>query len=150
MNSSLNGEVSPIRLVPSVSYKKGLSQFELGIGLNPFTREEQKLLSVEVNYKYYPNGTVNKFNLYFISHFSYINNTRETYYPTTYNYLFLNGGYGLEISTVKDVYLGTNISIGAFSYSKTSENPYLDFATSNMLDEVGFTLAFQFNIGYRF
>jgi len=150
MNSSLNGEFYQIRLVPSVTYSKGNNQFELGFGLRPFNQKDQRILSCELNYKYYPNGTVNKFNMYLISRLSYINNLKNTFFPTAYNYLFLNGGYGLEINAFKGLYLGTNISIGAFTYSKNSENPYLDFDKNKMFDEFGFNLAFQFNVGYRF
>jgi hypothetical protein len=150
INSSLNGEIQPIRIVPSLTYYKGKNQFELGFGMHPFIRKDQKIKSGEFNYKYYPNGTDNKYNLYFITRLSYVNNTRNTYYPATYNYLFLNGGYGLEIKAFKGAYLGTNISIGTFTYNKDSENPYNTFAPKKLFEEFGFDLAFQFNIGYRF
>ena len=150
MNSSLNGELNPIRLVPSVTYYKGNNQFELGLGLSPFIQKEQRILSCELNYKYFPNGTANKFNMYLITRFSYIHNERNTYFPTTYNYLFLNEGYGFEINAFKGLYLGTNISIGVFTYSKNSENPYPGFAKNKLFDELGFDLATQFNVGYRF
>lgn len=150
INSSFNGELYPIRIVPSVAYFKEKSQFELGFGIHPFIRKDQKTLSIEFNYKYFPNGTNNKYNLYFITRFSYVNNKRDSYYPTTYNYLFLNGGYGLEINPFKGAYLGTNISIGTFTYSKNAENPYNTFAPKKLFEAFGFDLAFQFNIGYRF
>lgn len=66
INSSLNGEVYPIRLVPALSYLKGNSQFELGVGFHPFIRNDQRILSTEFNYKYFPNGTDKKFNMYVI------------------------------------------------------------------------------------
>ncbi|MFC0877138.1 hypothetical protein ACE01N_11110 [Saccharicrinis sp. FJH2] len=150
INSGLNGEINPIRLGPGVTYNKGNNQLELGFGLNPFTRKDQRILSCDLNYKYFPNGTTNKFNMYLITRFSYIYNARDTYFPTTYNYLFLNGGYGFEINAFKGVYLGTNISIGSFTYSKDSENPYPGFAKNKLFDELGFNLATQFNVGYRF
>ena len=139
-----------MRSCPSVAYYKGNNQFELGCGLHPVIRKNKRILSCELNYKYFPNGTVNEFNMYLITRFSYINNAKDTYFPATYNYLFLSGGYGFEINAFKGAYVGTNISIGAFTYSKNSENPYLNFAKNNMLDELGFNLAFQFNVGYRF
>jgi hypothetical protein len=150
LNSSLNGELTPIRMVPSIAFLKGKSQFELGFGLNLFSRITHKILTGEFNYKYFPNGAENKFNMYLIGRFSYINNRRNYYYPSTYNYLFLNGGYGFQISPFKNAYLGTNISIGTFSYSKRSEVPYPSFTKTDLFDEFGFNLAFQFNLGYRF
>jgi len=150
VNSSFNGELSPIRVVPSLTYTKAKSQLELGFGIHPFIRKDQKILSCEFNYKYYPNGANNKCNLYFIARISYANNKRDSYFATTYNYLFLNGGYGLEIHPFKEAYLGTNMSIGTFTSNKDSENPYDTFAPTKLFKEFGFELALQFNIGYRF
>ena len=150
INSSLNGELYPVRLIPSLTYTRGKSQFELGIGIHPFIRKDQKIVSGEFNYKFFPNGIDHKFNMYLVSCFSFIHNARETYYPTTYNYLFLNGGYGFDINAFGNFYLGTNISAGIFTYSKKSEIPYDSFASKQLFDDFGFNLAFQFNIGYRF
>ena len=150
LNSSLNGEVYPIRLVPSITYLKKNSQLELGIGVHPFIRIDQNIYSGEFNYKYFPNGTEKKFNMYLIASLSYVHNLRKTYYPATYNYIFLNGGYGFQLVPFKNAYMGTNMSIGAFTNSKRSDIPYESFAKRNLFDELGFNLAFQFNIGYRF
>lgn len=149
-NSSVNGELYPIRIVPGLTYIKGKNQLELGFGFNLTDRKFQKLVSSELNYKFFPNGTVNKFNIYLITRFSYINSARDTYYPTNYNYLFLNGGYGIEIKAFESVYIGTNISAGAFTYSKNSKIPYDAFTSQKLFDTFGFNLAFQFNVGYRF
>lgn len=150
LNSSMNGEVYHIRLVPSITYLKGNSQWELGLGIHPFIRKDQDIYSGELNYKYFPNGTDKKFNMYLISSLSYVHNPRKTYYPTTYNYLFLNGGYGFQISLSQKAYMGTNMSIGTFSYHKQSDIPYDSFTKTDLFDKFGFTLAFQFNLGYRF
>ena len=150
INSSLNGEVYPLRLVPSITYLKNNSQWELGFGLHPFIRKDQNIYSGELNYKYFPNGTDKKFNMYLIANLSYIHNPRKTFFPTTYNYLFLNGGYGFQLVPFKNAYMGTNMSIGTFTYNKRSEIPYTEFSEKNFFDEFGFNLAFQFNIGYRF
>lgn len=150
LNSSVNGELYPVRVVPSLTYFKGKNQFELGFGFNPFVRETQKLLSGEFNYKYFPNGVENKFNMYLISRLSYVNSARDTYYPTKYNFLFLNVGYGFEINAYKGAYIGTNLSTGIYTNSKKSEIPYTAFASQKLFEKFGFNLAFQFNLGYRF
>ena len=150
LNSSMNGELYPIRIVPSVTYIKGKNQLELGVGFNLSDRKFQKLVSSELNYKYFPNGTENKFNMYLIARLSYINSARDTYYPTNYNYLFLNGGYGIEIKAYKGAYIGTNINTGVFTYSKKSDIPYEAFASQKLFDTFRFNLAVQFNVGYRF
>ena len=150
LNSSLNGEIYPIRLVPSISYLKNNSQLELGFGIHPFIRKDQNIFSGEFNYKYFPNGTDRKFNMYLIACISYVYNPRKTYYPAIYQYLFVNGGYGFQLVPFKNAYMGTNISIGTFTYSKQSEIPYESVVKKDLFEEFGFNLAFQFNIGYRF
>ena len=150
LNSSLNGELYPIRIVPSLTYLKGKSQFELGIGIHPFIRKDQRLVSGEFNYKFFPNGAGKKFTMYLITRLSYVHNPRDTYYPTTYNYLFLNAGYGFELGLFKGAFIGTNVSAGTFTYGKNSEVPYASFASKKLFDSFGYNLAFQFNIGYRF
>jgi hypothetical protein len=150
INSSINGELYAFMLTPCFTYTKGKSQLEFGVGLNLNNRLEQSLWSSELNYKFYPNGMGNKFNLYFLTQFAFLNRTQHSYYPANYNYLFVNGGYGLEIKVHNKIYLGSHISVGAFSYGKTSENPHLDFSKNNMFDEIGINLTFQINVGYRF
>ena len=149
INSSFNGELYPVRVVPSLIYFKGNNQLELGIGFNPFDRQTQKLLSSEINYKYFPNGYVKKFNMFLITRITYVNSARNTYYPTTYNYLFVNGGYGFEVIPFKNAFIGTNVSLGAFTFNKKSKIPYDAFKSRNLFDEIGLNLAFQFNIGYK-
>lgn len=150
LNSSLNGEVYPLRLVPSITYLNRNTQLELGAGVHPFFRKDQTIVSGEFNVKYFPNGTEQKFNMYLITSLSYLHNPRKTYYPTTYNYLFLHGGYGFQLNLSQRAYMGTNMSVGTFSYSKRSEIPYDSFAKQDLFETFGFVLAFQFNVGYRF
>jgi hypothetical protein len=88
--------------------------------------------------------------MYLITRFSYVINLREYYYPSTYNYLFLNGGYGFQSNGSKGVYMGTNITIGTFTYSKLSENPYDSYSDSqDLFEEFDLNLVFQVNVGYR-
>ena len=149
--SSFNNEVNPIRLTPSVSYFSGNNQFELGVGFHPFIQEEQKIISSELNYKYFPNGFDKKFNMYMMVSFAYLNNSRETYYPATYHYLFLNAGYGFQTTLSKNIYLGTNANFGIFTYSKNSENPYHNYLKGKgLFNEFGFNFELELTLGYRF
>lgn len=150
LNTGFNGELYAFQVTPSLAYLKGNSQFELGLGFNPFDRADQTLLSGDMNYKYFPNGLAKKFNLYFITQLSIIHNQRNTYYPATYNYLFLNAGYGFQINLFKDAYLGTNVKIGTFTYNKSSTNPYEGFHSIGFFDETGFNLDFQLHLNYFF
>lgn len=150
INSIVNGEFYLFQFVPGVVYSIGKSQLELGIGFNPSDRQYQKLISSDFNYKYYPNGRVNKYNLYFISNASWVKRSLNSYFPTVYNYVFVNGGYGFEIKPFKKAFIGTNISIGTFTFKKKSEIPYAAYESQQFFEEFGFSLAFQFNIGYRF
>ena len=150
VNSSFNAELYPVRIVPSVIYFKRNNQFELGVGFNPLSRQTQKLLSSEFNYKYFPNGIGKKLNMFFIARLSYVRSTRNNFYPTTYNYLFINGGYGFEIKPSKNMFIGTNVTLGGYTFNKRSETPYTAFESQNLFKEVGLNVAFQFNIGYWF
>lgn len=148
LSTGFNGELYSFQLTPSLAYLKGNSQFELGIGFNPFDRADQTLLSGDMNYKYFPNGMERKFNLYFISQLAIIHNQRSTYYPATYNYLFLNAGYGFAIKLFDGGYLGTNIKMGTFTFNKSSTNPYEGFQSTDFFDETGFNLDLQLHLSY--
>lgn len=150
LNSSFNGEVYPLRIIPTLTYTKGKNQAELGLGFHPFYRDNYRIISTELNHKHFPNGRENKFNMFFISQFSYINNRRDTFNPSTYNYLFLNAGYGFEIKASENVSIGMNVSSGVFTYSKKTEIPYPEFDSSKMFEKLEWNLAFQFSLGYRF
>jgi hypothetical protein len=150
LNTGFNSELYSLLVTPGVTYSKEAFQLELGLGINPFDRVDQSLLNTEMNFKYFPNGTANKFNLYMLTQFSYVKNERNTYYPATYHYLFLNAGYGFQIRLFEGLYLGTNFSIGTFSSSKKSNNPYEGFTSHKMLDEMGINMAAQFHLSYRF
>lgn len=150
LNTSINSELYPVRAVPSLTYLVGKHQFEIGLGLNLFERADQNIFSAEANHKYFPNGTNKKVNAYLLSRLSYIHNARNTYYPSQYNYVFLNAGYGLEINAFYGAYIGTNVSAGVFSHSKTSTVPYDAFKSESIFDDINYNIAFQFNAGYRF
>lgn len=151
LNSSLNSELNSILITPGASFHRGKNQFELGVGFNPFNQKEQRILSGEFNYKYFPNGNGNKFNMYLMMSFVYVNQLRKTYYPATYQYLFLNGGYGFQIKTFKGMYVGTNINIGTFTNSKRSENPSNEYyGSENLFDKFGVSLTCQVILGYHF
>jgi hypothetical protein len=150
LNSNINGEVYPIRLVPSATVLVGRNQLEAGVGVHPFIRTDQRVLSGELNYKFFANGLDTPLSLYLIAHLSYVNNKRETYYPTTYHYLFGNGGYGVQLNAASGMALGTNVTVGPYARIRRSENPYDGFESDGLFDDIGVNLAFQFNLGYRF
>lgn len=151
VSAAFNSEVLPLRVIPTGLYYRDVHQFELGVGLHPFIRREQSIISIDANYKLFPNGRATKFRTYLLGNLSYIRNGRETFYPTTHHYLFLHAGYGLELAGLARSYIDTNVSFGGFTYSKNSENPastYLD--SEAFFRDFGFSIAFQANVGYRF
>jgi len=151
LSSYINSEVNSIIIVPGAYYYRRKSQLELGVGFDSSIQKDQRIITGEFNYKYFPNGRVNKFNMYLIMSFAYINQLRKTYFPASYQYLFLNGGYGFQISTFNRVYIGTNINIGAFTNRKRSENPNKEYnGNENLFDDFGLTLVCQLNVGYSF
>ncbi|EAR11460.1 hypothetical protein [Reinekea blandensis] len=150
-NSAWNGQVLPIRTIITGFYHQGMNQIDLGLGFHPFIRQEQSIASADLNYKLFPNGRDNPLNLYLLANLSYIYTSRATFYPARYHYLFLLGGYGLELNGPAGTYLDTNVSFGGFTYKKDSENPassYLD--AEQFFKELGSTVSLQVGVGYRF
>lgn len=150
LNTSFNGELYTFQVTPTLMYNKGKNQFGLGVGFNPIDRIDQTIVSGELSYKHFPNGSNNKFNLYLMTRLSLMYNKRNTYYPATYNFLLLDGGYGLQVKLFEGAYLGTNISLGTFSFNKKSENPYEGFRSMKLWDEIGLVLSSQFHLSYQF
>jgi len=151
VNSAINGQVLPFRLIATGLYYQGRNQYELGIGLHPFIRREQTIVSADFNYKLFPNGRDNKLNLYLLANLSYLNTNRDTFYPTTYHYVFLQGGYGIELNGFAGSYMDTNVSFGGFTYRKDSKNPASGYLNAEQFfKEFGSSLSFQASVGYRF
>ncbi|MEO0600856.1 MAG: hypothetical protein AAF211_05435 [Myxococcota bacterium] len=150
LNASLNSELQPIRLVPTVTYLTGKSQFEAGFGFHPFVRANQRTLSAELSHKVFPNGIDKTLNLYLISRLTYGNQRRNAFFRTTLHYVFLNAGYGLELNGRGGSYIGTNVTFGVFGLGRRSDNPSAGYASSGLFDQGGFNVAFQLQAGYRF
>jgi len=64
LNSAVNGEIMQVRLVPSAVLEINKHQLELGAGINPFFRQDQKIWSGEFNYLFFPNGGEKKFSIH--------------------------------------------------------------------------------------
>jgi len=151
LTSKLNGEVYAPRLINSYYWLKGKNQVELGLGFHPFIEKEQNITSAELNYKFFPNGSDNKFNMYLLTSLDYVYNRKETYYPATYTYLFLNTGYGFRTMATQHISVGTSVTAGCFTSSKRSENPYSGyFGSYDLFESLGMNLAFQLDVGYQF
>lgn len=150
LNTSVNGEVMAMRLVPSATLRLGKTQLEAGVGLHPYIRTDQRVLSGELNAKVFPNGTGNALDLYLIGRAAAVRNQLQTHYPTTLHHLFLLGGYGLQLTRPQGVSVGTNVAIGPTTRSRTTTNPYPGVADDRMFDELGVALAFQFHLGMAF
>ena len=151
LNSEYNNQINAIEIAPTAIFFKGKHQFELGTGLNPFSLSNQRIVSGQFNYKHFPNGRDNKFNMYLMMSCDYTNQLKKTYYPTTNQYLFVSGGYGFQVRVVDGLNLGTNLNLGTFTQSMHSENPYLvQLGSPKMFDNLSMNLSFQVNISYRF
>lgn len=150
LNTGISTMVLPVRLIPTFSYYHGNHKLELGIGFHPFIMQSHQVVSGEFNYKYFPNGLDKKFNMYLMASFRYLNHLKKSYYPTRYNYLFLNAGYGFQVKVAGRVYLGTNLAFGAYTNSRQSENPYNYDGSAQLFKSFGMNFEFQANIGYRF
>lgn len=151
LNSSYNSEVNPYRLTLCGSFYFKKHQFEVGFGFHPFIEKNERVMSGEFHYKYFLNGMDTKFSMYIMASFLYMNRLRSNYYPAAYNYLFLQGGYGFQVRVYGGLYLGTNVSFGAFTNSRESDHPLNnDFDDKNLFEQFGINLELQANIRFRF
>jgi hypothetical protein len=149
VNSSIWDGYRSISIAPTVTYLKGKHQFELGFGLHPFTSDNVRMLSTEFNYKYFPNGIENRFNIYFLTNFTHSNKLIRQSLDTRDNYLILTGGYGFQVKVLKNAYFGTNVNIGGLTKSRSSEDPNYN-NNQKLFDRYYLSGAIRLNIGYRF
>lgn len=150
INASINGEFNQVCLGPNILYSKGKRQFELGLAFNPFSNQNEEILGAAFTFKYYPSNRDRKFNAYLLTGFGFTHNSRNYYFPSVYNYISLNAGYGIEISLSPKAYLGSSVSLAAFSYNKESENPSIAFSKQSFFEEYGFSPLIQVSVGYLF
>lgn len=151
LNTEYNSLFNGIEVAPTAIYYKGKNQFELGAGFNPFSLKHERIVSAQLNYKHFPNGRANKFDMYFMLSCNYTNQLKKTFYPTTNQYLSLSGGYGFQVTVANRLNLGTNLNLGTFTQGVQSKNPYIEqLGAKKMFDNLGMNLSFQVNLGYRF
>lgn len=152
LNVSQDGEFSTPRIVPSLSYTNANNQVEIGLGFQVFGLDQEVQYSLELNHKYYPNARNNKFSFYLLTHGALVHSDLNTYYPASYNYLFLSLGYGFEIKPQPQygLYLGTNMSLGGYTYNKQSETAPEMFRRQAWFEDFGYYLSLQAAVGWRF
>lgn len=149
VNSSYLGEIESIGIAPTATFIKEKQQIELGFGFHPFTRSYHRMLSTELNYKYFPNGIENNFNLYFIGVFSFINYRISYTFDAIHNSLILAGGFGFEYKLLKHAYIGANVNLGYRTESRSAEISNDSF-TIDFFDGSYLSGAARVHIGYRF
>lgn len=147
----------------SVFYQKNKHQFDLGPSFGLFSHYgDSKSLCLEGNYRYYPNGINQRFNLFFLLNLSYYHSNR-TYNGTQGTIVYLNqftdniynfnAGYGFNLAIWKGLFLGVQVGAGishtTYDESHTS-NPTQpkDFSYSSVNNRYCFLG--QLNLGYRF
>lgn len=93
----------------------------------------------------------NLLNTYLLANMSYLYTSRVTFFPTTYNYLLLHGGYGIELSGDNSFSMDTNVSFGGFTYGRTSENPATSLLDAErFFQDFGSSISIQVGVGHRF
>lgn len=114
-------------------------------------------LGAEFNYKYFPNGLDNRFNLYFVTNLALTNTFYEsvTYYydaiSQSRNHLSLMGGSGFQIKLFGKAYIRSRFNLGAMTYSSKTviEGGYPSYFRP-MFENVYLDGVIRVNIGYRF
>ena len=158
LNSSILAEIGAVSIAPTGFYYVNKHQVELGFSVHPFySSSNARRLGAELNYKYFPNGIDNRFNLYFSTNLTYTNdyymheNTSANYrYERRTNYLTLTGGYGFQVSLFKRAYIGTSLNLGVTTCSYEVSGTNSPTYSNSMLGEYYLDAAVRLNIGYRF
>lgn len=158
LNSSIMAEIGGVTIAPTGFYYVNKHQVELGFAVHPFyTSSSARRLGAELNYKYFPNGIDNRFNLYFSTNLTYTNEYYEqTYSSNNYryerktNFLTLTGGYGFQLSLFKKAYVGTSLNLGVTTCSYEVSGSSSPTYSNPMLGEFYLDAALRLNVGYRF
>lgn len=154
MNMNLSYAVLNPSIAPTFIYYKNKQQLEIGIPLRPGSFRHPRVLGVDVNYKIYPNGIENNFDLYFLTTIQYANAywDKTSYidpHIVSANSLSFLGGYGFQIRFAKNTYLGLDLSAGINSMSrKSTSSSYPE--NTKLFDSFQFDAAIQLGFGYRF
>jgi hypothetical protein len=156
INSGILSSISRIGIAPTATYLIGKNQLEFGIVIYPFSNNNYQMFSCDFNYKYFPNGIANRFNLFFETNFNFFHTTEFRHFHPNYdfydikkNQLNLNGGYGFQYNVFKKTYIGTNINIGIGTENRIEDRP--DFLpTKQLFNNYYLNVGFGINIGYRF
>ncbi|MDG1333499.1 MAG: hypothetical protein P8P74_14280 [Crocinitomicaceae bacterium] len=157
INSSLSGTLNSLSVAPTGFLYVNKHQLELGLAIHPGRiSSNNRNLGVEFNYKYFPNGIANRFNMYFTTNLTLTNQHYEQNYSgyryeRRTNFLNLTGGYGFQVSLFKKAYVGTSLNVGVMTCRDNIKNSYgYSNYVSPMFNEFYLDAAVRLNIGYRF
>lgn len=168
LTSSISTSLNLLTSGILATYRINKHQLEFGPKLFMSDRNYyDRLVGTEFNYRYYPNSAHNRFNLFFLANFDYINLYKVSDYEgyiyetgqfvpvnkkTNEHNFILNLGYGFHANLFKGLYIGNNIGAGfaleRFKVVRNSVEPTIN-GTSRYTN---FDLSFLFTIslGYRF
>jgi hypothetical protein len=154
VNSCLSGVIGEVSIAPTGLMYINNHQLEIGLCLYPYNFRYPRMLGASLDYKYFPNGIDNRFNLYFVTHLNFTNeyidhNYIINNYQTTYNYLALTVGYGFQVKLFDKAYIGTSLSFGVNTNSNINTDPQSQYERP-MFESFEMDGTVQLNIGYRF
>ena len=168
VNPSYAEYLSSIPIAVVITYRINKHQLELGPKFNYMDwHDSDQQFGTEFNYRYYPNGVHNRFNLFFLFNFDYryINGkydyTLYTGYPpqvVTVNskkdshFFVFNGGYGFQANLFKGIYIGTYIGGGIYTERSHSINSSIEpaFNSSYRSNYKEFSFLLAGSLGFRF
>ncbi len=139
--------------IPSITYYKNKSQFELGAGSQFFlSYNVRNVFGTEFNYRYFVNGIDNRFNLYFITNLTYAQykNNKTYSYTRKSSYLILTGGYGFQFNLFKRAYIGTCLNLGIQTFKNDYSPDFYNYNSPDLFRNFQTGAAIRMNVGYRF
>ncbi len=137
---------------PSILYYQGNHQVEIGYLHSITSDPDRKIGGAMFNYKFYPNGMQNRFNMYFMANLTYLRLNKKAVWYLNKNekqhQLHIMGGYGIQVNLFKGVYMGTGLNIGSYTYNRISEDDKVE--DLKLFHRTYWTGGLRLNIGYRF
>lgn len=155
--------------LPALTFSQGKHQIYAGPQLMYLNTAPQAIWGAQAGYRFFPNGSTNRFNLFFDYNFSFLkgsiteehlNNhsywefpkTRTTQLLSLDNYL----GFGFQLKILKNLYASTAIGVGVgfykeeYTYTYSNNAVYIGSGDLRLRRSSEINHQLKIGLGYKF
>lgn len=149
INTVFHGDQFSFLQGPAFVLEKNKNQVEIGMLYNTFDRSKNAL-GGQFNFKHFPNGKSDKFNLFFLLNTTFLNSSTDSTNPITKNQWSFNGGYGFRQRIKDKLYYNTSLSFGILTQSSDQEASLpVDLIEEKIFNSWYLNYEIAFSLGYR-